>query len=458
MSQFPPIAIVQLPPTRIRAIMRDPLAFLLRGAQDHGPFVQYPLGIATVYQISDPALLQHVLQTNARNYSKDTVQYRTLAQITGNGLLTSDGRSWLTHRRLMQPAFHRQRLESYGAVIVAATTAMLDRWQARTQACAPIDVDAAMMQLTLEIVGQTLFNLDLRREAPQMTHAVLELLDHVVHRATHPLGLPRAVPTPRNRRVAAALRQLDRLIADTIADRRRGGADRGDMLSMLLLARDEESGEGLSDEEIRDEMVTLLIAGHETVASALTWSWYLLSRHAGVRRQLAAEVDEALNGRLPTVADLPRLPLTRMVFDETLRLYPPAWLITRRALADDDVGAHTIPAGSILVLSPYVTHRNTAVWPNPLGFDPWRFTPEATQARPRFAYIPFGGGPRLCIGDRFALLEAPLILATVTQRLHLDLLPGHPIVMDPLVTLRPRHGMWMTAVWRETLRQSKNDF
>lgn len=448
MSPFPPVVFVQIPPTRIRQIIRDPLAFLLHSAQAHGPFVQYPLGIATVYQISDPALLQHVLQHNARNYSKDTVQYNTLARVTGAGLLTSDGRSWLAHRRLMQPAFHRQRLEGYGSVIVDATAAMLDRWQAASAASQPIDVDADMMQLTLEIVGKTLFNLDLRHEAPQMTHAVLALLEHVVYLATHPVAPPRGVPTPRNRRFSAAMRQLDRIIADTIAARRTGGGDRGDILSMLLLARDEETGDGLSDAEIRDEMVTLLIAGHETVASALTWSWYLLSQDAGVRRQLEQEVDGALAGRLPTVADLPQLPLTRMLFDETLRLYPPAWLITRRAIADDVVGGHTIPAGSILILSPYVTHRNTAVWPNPLGFDPWRFTPEAVQQRPRFAYIPFGGGPRLCIGDRFALLEAPLILAAVTQRARLDLVPGLPVVMDPLVTLRPRHGMWMTVTRR----------
>ncbi len=445
---FPPVQIVQIPPTRIRAVMRDPLAFLLRSAQQHGSFIQYPLKVATVYNVSHPAVIQHVLQTNSKNYSKNTVQYNTLAQITGEGLLTSDGRSWFTHRRLMQPAFHRQRLEGYATIVGEATAAMLERWQAQIDC--PIDVDAEMMQLTLEIVGKTLFNLDLRQDAPEITHAVLELLEYVVYRATNPLVLPPSLPTPRNRRFSVARRMLDDMIFSTIAARRASGEDPGDMLSMLLLARDEETGQGLSDEEIRDEMVTLLIAGHETVASALTWSWYLLSQHVAVRQRLEKEVQQVLNGRFPTIADLEKLTYARQIFDETLRLYPPAWLITRRALEDDLVGQHVIPAGSILILSPYVTHRNPAFWPNPLGFYPERFTPEAVQQRPRYAYIPFGGGPRLCIGDRFALMEAPLIMAAIAQRFRLNLLPGHPVVMEPLVTLRPRHGILMSLESVET--------
>lgn len=450
---FPSAQIVQIPPTRIRAVMRDPLAFLLRSAQQHGSFIQYPLKVATVYNISHPAVIQHVLQTNSKNYSKNTVQYNTLAQITGEGLLTSDGRSWFTHRRLMQPAFHRQRLEEYATIVGEATEAMLARWQVQAQAGCPIDIDAEMMQLTLEIVGKTLFNLDLRQEAPEITHAVLELLEYVVYRATNPLVLPPSLPTPRNRRFTAARRMLDEMIFSTIAARRASGEDPGDMLSMLLLARDEETGEGLSDAEIRDEMVTLLIAGHETVASALTWSWYLLSQHVAVRQRLEEEVQQVLNGRFPTIADLEKLPYARQIFDETLRLYPPAWLITRRALEDDPIGDHTIPAGSILILSPYVTHRNPAFWPNPLGFDPQRFTPEAALQRPRYAYIPFGGGPRLCIGDRFALMEAPLIMTAVAQRFRLNLLPGHPVIMDPLVTLRPRHGILMSLESMEMKRK-----
>ncbi len=443
---FPPVKVVQLSPTRIPEIMRDPLAFLLQSAQEHGSFIHYPLQLANVYNISHPEIIQHVLQTNSKNYSKDTVQYNTLAQITGEGLLTSDGRSWLTHRRLMQPAFHRTRLEGFGDTIVNATAAMLDRWETAVQSGLPLDIDAEMMQVTLEIVGKTLFHLDLRADAPEMTHAALGLLEYVVYRAQTPIAMPLAVPTRRNRRFKVNMGKLEAIIYDTIAARRVSGADLGDVLSLLLLARDEETGLGLTDAEIRDEMMTLLIAGHETVASALTWTWYLLSTHPTVREIMEAELVSVLGQRLPTVADLELLTYTRMVFDETLRLYPPAWLITRRALAEDTIGDHTIPARSILILSPYVTHRRPEFWPNPLGFDPLRFAPEVVKERPRFAYIPFGGGPRLCIGDRFALLEAPLIMATIAQRYRLNLVPGRPVIVDPLVTLRPRHGMWMTAV------------
>lgn len=433
--------VTQISPFQAPAIVRDPLGFLLRSAQTHGDFIQHPLTVMTVYQISHPAVIQHVLQTNNKNYNKETIQYRTLAQITGDGLLTSDGRTWLTHRRLMQPAFHRQRLEALGDAMGQVIAHTLDDWAAHTT----LDIDAAMMQMTLEIVGQTLFNLDLRREAPEMTHAVLEMLEYVVYRATTPLPIPLRLPVPRNRRFQAATSRLDGLIYATIAQRRRSGADLGDVLSLLLLARDEETGEGLRDTEIRDEMITLLIAGHETVASALTWGWYLLSQHPTVRVKVEAEVDGVLNGRFPTLADLPQLPYTRMVFDETLRLYPPAWVITRRALADDRLdNGHTIPAGSILILSPYVAHRHPTIWPNPLGFDPERFTPAAVKERPRYAYIPFGGGPRRCIGDTFALLEAPLILAAVSQRYRLNLVPSHPVIMSPLVTLRPQHGILMS--------------
>ncbi len=450
MTQFPDVKIVQLFPWQAPGILRDPLAFLQQQAAQHGDFIQYPLNVATVYHISHPAVIQHVLQTNSKNYSKDTIQYNTLAQITGNGLLTSDGRSWFTHRRLMQPAFHRSRIESFGETIVSATAAMLDRWQAHTRSGAPLDVDAEMMQVTLEIVGKTLFNIDLRADAPQMTHAVLDMLAYVVYRAQNPLALPLSVPTPRNRRFRAAMAQLDHIIHRSIAFRRaRGGRragddDLGDMLSMLLLARDEETGQGLTDAEIRDEMITLLIAGHEMVVSVLTWGWYLLSLHPAACAQMEAEVDGVCNGRLPTTADLDHLPLTRRIFDETLRLYPPAWLITHRTLAADIIDEHIIPARSILILSPYVTHRNPAYWPDPHRFDPGRFGETAVKERPRYAYIPFGGGPRLCIGDRFALLEAPLIMAVIAQRYRLTLLLGHPVIMDPLVTLRPRHGLLMT--------------
>lgn len=442
-GEVPSLVTVQLLPTRIPEIMRDPLRFLMHNAAAHGDFIHYPLGLWEVYQVNHPAILKHILQDNNRNYSKNTIQYNTLSQVTGRGLLTSDGGLWLKQRRLMQPAFHRRRLQRYADVIVSATSDMLDRWAAPAAAGAVLDIDAEMMQVALEIVGKTFFNLDLRHEAPEMTEGVLEMLAYVVYRSQMPVAPPLAWPTGRNRRYRAAMARLEQLVFTTIADRRASGEDRGDVLSMLLTARDEETGETMSDIQIRDEMVTLLIAGHETVASALTWAWYLLSLHPSVRREMQAELDRVLAGRPPSAEDLPALVYTRGVFDETLRLYPPAWLITRRALAEDQIGNALIPAKALIIMNPYVIHRHPDFWPNPAGFDPTRFQPEASSARPRFAYIPFGGGPRLCIGDSFALMEGPLILATVAQRYRLELDPSHQVKMDALVTLRPRDGMPM---------------
>lgn len=437
---IPPLVQVQVRPTRIPEIQRDPLTFLLRNAAEHGDFIHYPLGLWDVIQVNHPAIIKHILQDNNRNYTKNTIQYNTLAQVTGRGLLTSDGDLWLSQRRLMQPAFHRKRLAAYDDIIVATTAAMVDRWSPDQT----MDIDAEMMQVALEIVGKTLFGLDLRREAAELTEGVLEMLAYVVYRASTPVAPPLSLPTGRNRRYKAAMKKLEGVVYDTIARRRAEGEDRGDVLSILLAARD-DAGAPMSETQIRDEMVTLIVAGHETIASALTWTWYLLSLNPGVRRHLEAELEQVLGGRLPGVDDLHELPYTRAVFDEALRLYPPAWLITRRALADDIIGGQTIPAGAIIIISPYVMHRHPGYWANPAGFDPAHFEPEASSQRPRFAYIPFGGGPRLCIGDNFALMEGPLILATVAQRYRLNLVPSHPVKMDALVTLRPRHGLLMTA-------------
>lgn len=448
-ADIPPLVDVQLLPTRIPEIQRDPLSFMMRSVAEHGDFIHYPLGLWEVFQVNHPAVIKHILQDNNRNYSKNTIQYNTLAQVTGRGLLTSDGKLWLKQRRLMQPAFHRRRLEAYGDTIVSATTDMLDRWLPSGEAQTTVDIDAEMMQVALEIVGHTLFNLDLRTEAQEMTEGVLEMLEYVVFRASTPVAPPLSIPTRRNRRYQAAMEKLETVVYETIRERRASDIDRGDVLSTLLRGPDEGEGEPMSDEQIRDEMVTLIIAGHETVASALTWSWYLLSLNPTVRREMEDELDRVLQGRRPAVDDLHHLPLTRMVFDETLRLYPPAWLITRRAIGEDRIGTATIPAKALMIMSPYVMHRHPDYWHNPAGFDPRRFAPEAVAARPRFAYIPFGGGPRLCIGDSFALLEGPLILATVAQRMRLNLVPSHPVKVDALVTLRPHEGLLMTAESRD---------
>lgn len=434
------------------SIQRDPLSFLLSCAQTYGDIVRFPIGNPAVLAVSDPEAVRHILQDNHHNYSKDTLQFNTLALVTGRGLLTSDGDFWLRQRRMMQPAFHRQRIAGFGAAMTAAAERRLALWEARP-AGAPLDVDAEMMALALEVVGRTLFSADLGAEAHDLVRAVLTALDFIVYRAQTPLALPLWMPTPRHRGFQAALRQLDQAVARLTADRRAAlaaGRPRPDDLLQMLLDARTEAGQPMTDRQLRDEIITLLIAGHETVASALTWAWHLLAANPIAEAALHRELLITLGGRTPGFDDLPRLPYTRAVFDEALRLYPPAWLITRKALAADLVGGHPIPAGALLIISPFVVHRRPAHWPQPEQFRPERFLGDQATTAPRFAYLPFGGGPRQCIGNVFALVEGTLVLATIAQRYRLRPAPGRAVRADPLVTLRPHGGLWMTLEGRWT--------
>ena len=436
----------------LQAIRRSPLGALARITQRYGDVLKYPVGFWTIYVVSSPAGVRHVLQENSRNYSKATFQYTLLGLVAGQGLLSSDGEFWLRQRRLIQPAFHRARLTRLATLTTDATAAMLDRWDNVAARGDALDIDGEMMRLTLEIVGTALFSADLANDAGALSRAALATLDHIAHRARSPLAFPPKVPTPRNRAFMTAIRTLDGAIFDLIARRRRHPDEADDLLSMLMLARDAETGEGMSDKQLRDEIITFLIAGHETVASLLVWTWYALSLHPAVERKLHDELTTTLDHRPPTMDDLPRLPYTRKVVDETLRLYPPSWISTRRAIECDTIGGYRIPANALVVMSPYVTHRRVNEWPNPEGFDPDRFTPEENAARPRFAYFPFGGGPHLCIGQSFALVEAQLIVASIAQRYRLALTLSQQIEVAPLVTLRPKHGMLMR------IRQRENEF
>ncbi len=433
----------------LQAIRRSPLGALARLAQQYGDVLKYPVGFWTIYVVSDPAGVRHVLQENSRNYSKATFQYSLLGLVAGQGLLSSDGAFWLRQRRLIQPAFHRDRLMRLATLTTDATAAMLDRWDGVASRGDALDIDGEMMRLTLEIVGTALFSVDLANDADALSRAALATLDHIAHRARSPLAFPPTMPTPRNRAFMMALRTLDRAIFDLIARRRRDPDEADDLLSMLMLARDAETGEGMNDKQLRDEIITFLIAGHETIASLLVWTWYALSLHPAVERKLHDELTTTLSHRPPTMDDLSRLPYTRMVVDETLRLYPPSWISTRRAIECDTIGGYRIPANALIVMSPYLTHRRVNEWPNPEGFDPERFTPAENAARPRFAYFPFGGGPHLCIGQSFALVEAQLIIASIAQRYRLALTTGQQIEVAPLVTLRPKHGMLMHLARRE---------
>src|SRR5215204_2457939 len=414
-------------------LYRDRLRFVLDVASTYGDVAQYRVAHIRMYQVNHPDGVGRLLHENHRNYSKDVATF------------TSDGDFWRRQRRLAQPAFHRRRVAAFGELMTDATLAMLERWRPSVAQGLPLDVATEFMHLTLEIATRALFSTSVERDLVKIGRAIAMLLNEVTFRFTFPFYPPLKVPTPRNRRVLAARVTLDSVIYQIIAERRRRPGEHDDLLALLMEARDEKTGEGMSDRQLRDEVITLFVAGHETTANALTWASYLLSTHVAVARELRTEVDEALQGRIPTAADLPNLPYTRRVIDETLRLYPPAWITNRRAIEDDTICGYRIPADAIVSISPYVTHRDPTLWQNPEGFDPDRFAPERSSGRPHFAYFPFGGGPHQCIGKGFALLEATLVLALLTQQYELHLVPGRRVETVAMATLRPRYGMWMTA-------------
>jgi len=424
-------------------LMRNPLPFMMKTFAEYGDVVRYRVLNSHVYLIAHPDGVQHILQGNNRNYDKSSFDYQLLKRQLGEGLLTSDGPLWLRQRRLIQPVFHRQRVAALGEMMAQLTLEMLESWAMLAREQRPFDVAVEMMRLTLRIVGRALLSLEIGAQADTVAASVTTLNEAFGEFNLIDVFAP-FIPTARRRKLRAAVSALDAIVYGIIAERRRTGVDMGDLLSMLLAARDEETGEGMNDQQLRDEVLTLILAGHETTANALAWTFYLLSQNPEAERKLGAELREVLNGRAPTVADLANLSYTRMVIDESMRIYPPAWAVSRAALEEDEIGGFRIPKGAVVTPSQYVTHRHPGFWTEPERFDPERFTPDRTESRPRFAYFPFGGGPRLCIGNTFALTEATLVLAVVAQRYRLRLTPGHPIELQPLVTLRPRYGVKVT--------------
>jgi cytochrome P450 len=361
----------------------------------------------------------------------------------GLGLITSDGEYGLRQRRLAQPAFHRKRLATLASTMSTAAEETAGRWQSLARGDEPVDIAREMMHLTLRIVGQALFSTDTSADAGKVSRAVDVAIEYVNFRLNHPYAFSERVPTPRNLRFLRSRRTLDKVVNTLIEERRRSGTDTGDLLSMLLLARDEATGKGMSDRQLRDEVMTILLAGHETTAVALSWTWYLLSQHPQIEGNLHDELDGVLGGRTPTIEDVPNLPYTRMIVDEALRLYPPAWGVARQTRDTDEIRGYTIDRGTPIAMLTWVTHRHPEFWDAPEVFEPERFTPARSAGRPHFAYLPFGGGPRQCIGNNFALMETQIILATLAQQYAPRLAQGHRVEPQPLLTLRPRYGMRM---------------
>jgi cytochrome P450 len=422
---------------------RDPLAFFSDLARVYGDIAAFRMGGEQVFLLNDPQLVRDVLVTHNKNFRKGKGLERS-KRVLGEGLLTSEGAAHLRQRRLMQPAFHRDRIAAYGDVMVGDADRLRRRWTNGST----LDIAREMNRLTLSIVGKTLFDVDVESQAAEVGEALTGVME-----SFWMLMLPFAdflerLPVPKLRRARLQRARLDAIIYRMIADRRASGRDHGDLLSMLLSAQDEEDGGGMTDVQVRDEAMTIFLAGHETTANALTWLWYLVGAAPEVEATLHAEIDAALHGRLPTMADLGSLPYVERVVTEAMRLYPPAWLLGRRAIGEYPIGPYVAPARSILLMSPYLIQRDARYYADPGTFNPDRWTPEFRAALPKFAYFPFGGGPRQCIGESFAWMELILLVATIAQQWRLRLVPGHPVVPQPLITLRAKHGMRMTLEQR----------
>ncbi len=426
-----------------RDYTRDPLSYLSQCAKEYGDIVDLPSIRFTglkLYFLNHPDYIEEVLATHSQQFSKYQQGFGIIGRILGNGLVTSQGDFWRHQRRLIQPAFHRERIATYGDVIVAYTNRMLSGWQMGEVR----NVHEDMMRLTLEIAAKTLFDLDMAEEAEEVETSLalaIQYYDRWFRNLVLTL-VPESVPIPHNVRSRRVVQRLDAIVYELIQQRRESGEDKGDLLSMLLHAKYED-GSPISRQQVRDEVMTLFLAGHDTTALAMTWTWYLLSQHPDVEAKLVEELQTVLDGRDPTFADLPRLRYADMVVREALRLYPPVWAMARVANTDCEIGGYPLKAGSILILSQWVMQRDSRYFDAPEVFNPSRWADGLAQQLPTYAYFPFGGGPRVCIGKSFAQMEAVLLLATIAQKFHLTLVPGQDLTPWPAFTLRPKQGIKM---------------
>jgi cytochrome P450 len=438
--RYPPGLKMNLPFYLARKFFKpgNPILLFEHLVATYGRASHYMLGPSHIVFLNDPQLIWEILINQPQSMIKERTQ-RRMKILLGEGLITSDGEIHKRQRRIAAPAFHRARIQNYGAMMVDRAFAMREEWQPGQE----IDIAAEMMQLTLQVVARTLFNTDVTSDVQAINDEVNVIMDLY----NFLIALPKAEamlhwPIPGLMRFRKARKRLDAVVHRMIAEHQRDGVDRGDLLSMLISSRDEdENGEGdhsaMSDEQLRDEVLTIFLAGYETVANALSWTWLLLGQNPGAEARMQAEIDGALQGRLPTLDDLPRLKYTEMVFAESMRLYPPAWAMGRQTTKDVEIGPYKFPEGTYLFFSQYIMQRSAEQFPDPLRFDPERFTPEAKAGRPKFAYFPFGGGNRQCIGEAFAWMEGVLLLATIAQRWKLRLVPGQQIGLSPKITLRP---------------------
>ena len=423
----------------------DSLKFLLKAA-DIGDMVRMKFGPFSLYFLNHPDYVHEMLVKNAKHFEKSFVIKRALADVSGDNLFTSDGDFWKKQRKLMQPAFHAQRIGAYADTMVDYALHEIESWSDKAE----IDVDTAMTAATMNIITKTMFDTEVGEETARVGEQFSRLLQIVNDRAGRVIDWPNWMPTAENREIHKLVDELKVVIQRFIDERRAEGGDKGDLLSMLLMAEDDD-GNPMSDVQLFNEMVTVFGAGHETTAYTLTFAWYALSQNPGVLEKLHHEVDTVLQGRRATLADLANLPYTEMIIKETLRLYPAAWAFTRSVVEDVPIGEYTLPKGAAVMVSPWTLGRDACWYPDPEKFDPERWTPENEEKTPRYAFVPFGGGPRVCIGNQFAMMEARLILATIAQKYRLELKPGFTTEPIRAFTLRPSNGMKMIAHIREAV-------
>jgi cytochrome P450 len=417
---------------------RDALEFITR-CRDYGDIVRTRFLWVHAYFLYHPKDIEHLLTTNARSFRKaQSLRSPFFFRLVGNGLVTSEGDFWRRQRRLAQPAFHRQRISGYGDVMVEYTQRAIANWKEGENR----DLSRDMTRLTLEIVVKTLFNSDVSNDAEHVGEMLSKIVKPFGNQATLKWILDNRLPTPGHRNYFKSVSEIDRIVFRIISERRASKSDEGDLLSMLLQAQDED-GSQMTDTQLRDEVMTLFLAGHETTALSLSWSWYLLAKHPEAERKFHAELEEVLGGRPPQVGDLAKLKYTEMIAKEAMRLYPPAYAVGREAIEDTEIGGYRVPRGSQIFAFPWVTQRDSRFFDNPERFEPERWTNERCEQIPKYAYFPFGAGPRQCIGNYFAMMEIILLLATIGQRFKFTLQPHHEVELLPVLSLRPKNGLPM---------------
>lgn len=424
-------------------LFRDPYEFLLSNRKKYHSVYKLSNPLRKAYVVHHPDGIKHILQDNNKNYHK-SFAYEILKILLGNGLLTSEGDFWRKQRRLAQPAFHRQRLANLFELMLGFSNELADDLEENFNGNA-VDLAPKMMELTLKIVSKALFSSDVDVHVSKVGDSLDVVLEAAMNRIGNPLSTPRWIPTKSNLRENKAVDVLNEVVRGIIKERRNSNEQKDDLLGMLMEAVDEETGEKMDDQQLVDECMTIFLAGHETTAVGMSWLLYCLVKNPDKLEKVYAEIDSVLGGKKPEMSDLPQLTYTKMVVDESLRLYPPAWLIGRRSLEGDNIMGYDIPENSNMLLPVFAVHLDPRWWDKPDQFIPERFTKEEVAKRHKYAYFPFGGGPRLCIGNNFALMEMQIITIALLQRFKFKLKEGFEPVLDPLVTLRPRTGMWMSV-------------